>query len=335
MGTRRRFHYEPKTFAAGELSRGFERIMHHVWGDTVRPRVHLSRDLHDGSKQDDYDLTLAALDAVCDLLAERVSVQVSFGTDVPLPPSKGSLFKEVLGAHLFAVEQDDHLELEVNSDAAALVSQFARAAEAELGLAAAPSIRERVRAQREQRRAATQEASRRRTEAAAAVRRDVDDLRTRVEALEQFERAERGRLRCFLSFQFSGASIAYGAQVRHFLELLDVDVVTGEDYEPRPVEEKVRARLEGEFDFLLVIEPAERTSLWTRDELARSQWRDRVRPILLVEHGATFQPGIYGNIERIEFAPGHVGDAFIKILLGIRFVRRERVDRAAAAAPPE
>src|SRR3990170_29373 len=46
-------------------------------------------------------------------------------------------------------------------------------------------------------------------------------------------------LRCFLSFKFTPKGKKYAAEVRHFLELIGIEVVTGERFEPRGISNKI------------------------------------------------------------------------------------------------
>jgi hypothetical protein len=45
-------------------------------------------------------------------------------------------------------------------------------------------------------------------------------------------------------------------------------------------------------------------------------------PTVLVEDGARFAQGVFGDLEYIPFAPDHIGDAFIKLMEGIAYIRR-------------
>ena len=49
-----------------------------------------------------------------------------------------------------------------------------------------------------------------------------------------------------------------------------------------------------------------RPSFWTRDEIATARQRD-IAIVPIVEAGAHFEQGIFGDIEYIEFAPSHIG----------------------------
>jgi hypothetical protein len=115
-----------------------------------------------------------------------------------------------------------------------------------------------------------------------------------------------------LSYHFGGESVGYGGEGRKYLELLGVTVITGEDYEPRPVNEKVRGRLEGKIDLVVIEEP-------TGGQLGPAmKWRRRNNPgvalIPLAENDAAFDQGIFGDYECIRLERGHIGDSFIRLL---------------------
>ena len=44
----------------------------------------------------------------------------------------------------------------------------------------------------------------------------------------------------------------------------------------------------------------------------------------IVEVGATLQPGLFADIEYVEFAQGHVGDGFLKLLEAVHFIREQK-----------
>jgi hypothetical protein len=117
----------------------------------------------------------------------------------------------------------------------------------------------------------------------------MDELAARVETLEQRYKTQGG-LTCFLSFQFSGPSLEHGRQVNIFLSCSTLRF-TGPGYEPKPISEKVRARLAEPLDLVVMIEAASGTFVWTRDEMARSQLPN-VHLIPLVEDAAQFAAGI-------------------------------------------
>jgi hypothetical protein len=43
-----------------------------------------------------------------------------------------------------------------------------------------------------------------------------------------------------------------------------------------------------------------------------------------VEEGVTFEQGLFGNIEHIPFAQGHIGDVWISLTEALEFIRAMR-----------
>jgi len=73
---------------------------------------------------------------------------------------------------------------------------------------------------------------------------ETDDLLNRVSAIEERLSARTDRLSCFLSYRFNAHSKPLALELTRFLELLNVQVVSGSGYEPRRVSDKVMSRLE-------------------------------------------------------------------------------------------
>ena len=129
-------------------------------------------------------------------------------------------------------------------------------------------------------------------------------------------------LRCFLSYRFADESRQYSNEVRQFLELNGIEVVSGDRFEPRSISEKISGILASDLDFGILIVTKEGESMWTRDEV-NQLWSEEKFVIVLVEEGASFKPGLQGDIEWIQFLEGHVSDTFIKILEGISYIREK------------
>jgi hypothetical protein len=161
-----------------------------------------------------------------------------------------------------------------------------------------------------------------------------DDGRTRVdtaeediaalsERLTQIERSVSQvtpRLRCFLSYRFGDANELTALRVQRFLALLGVEVVTGQSYEPRRISEKIAERLNQELSFVVLLVTRDGESMWTRDEIATAR-SGGLYVIPLVEDGANFAAGLFGDLEVVPFAAGHVGDALLKLLEAVVYVR--------------
>jgi hypothetical protein len=145
----------------------------------------------------------------------------------------------------------------------------------------------------------------------------IDKLRERVMVLEKALQASERKLTIFLSYRFDPVGKNYASTVRDLLELVGVTVVTGESYEPRTIQDKVKSRLEG-IDAVVLIQADDDKSAWVRDEINRAQ-----TPVIpLVQSGLTFDKGLFGDLEFIEFKQGHIADTFTKLLEGLNFLTR-------------
>jgi hypothetical protein len=98
-----------------------------------------------------------------------------------------------------------------------------------------------------------------------------------------------------------------------------VEWITGEQFEPRRIEDKVRSKLRADIDFLVAIVTKAGQSTWIRDELgdanARNLWI-----IILREDGASFDEGIFGRLEYIPYEL-IIEQTFPALLEGINYIR--------------
>jgi hypothetical protein len=147
------------------------------------------------------------------------------------------------------------------------------------------------------------------------------ELTKRVESLEGKITSTKERLKCFLSYRFDPAVEGLAQKLERFLTLVDVDVITGAGYEPRPIVEKVREKLGSpDLDFVVLLISQHGESMWTRDEITTANSRG-VPVIPIVEAGAKFEPGLFGDLEYIRFTEGHIEESFIKLLEALKFIR--------------
>jgi len=130
-------------------------------------------------------------------------------------------------------------------------------------------------------------------------------------------------LQCFLAYRFTDQSERYATEVREFLELLDIDVISGGRFEPRSVSEKIKELLSEDLDFGVLIVSDEGESMWTRDEV-NSLWSQGKKVIVLVEEGTQFTQGLQGDLEWIPFPQGHISDAFSRLVEGTKFIQSTR-----------
>lgn len=148
-------------------------------------------------------------------------------------------------------------------------------------------------------------------------------LDAKLNEVDRLRPSPTAPIRCFLSYLFSEKGNQYADELRHFLELSGIEVVTGERFEPRSVSEKLGELLESELDFGVLIIAENGESFWTRDEVNRV-WAERKRVIVLVEEGSDFEQGLQGDLEWIRFSAGYISEAYTKLLEGIEFIRNEQ-----------
>jgi hypothetical protein len=100
-----------------------------------------------------------------------------------------------------------------------------------------------------------------------------------------------------------------------------LEFVTGEQFEPRRIEDKVKARLRADVNFVVAVISKAGESKWIRDEVADANARG-LSVILLLEDGATFDRGIFGTLEYIPYDLA-IDQTFLALLEGINFIRAE------------
>jgi hypothetical protein len=150
----------------------------------------------------------------------------------------------------------------------------------------------------------------------------IKELETRVKALEENVISNR-MLSCFISSRFDNKGKIYLPIKEKFLRLLDINVITGLSYEPRRISDKVIDRLENNIDFVVYLVTGGSESFWTRDELVIGKQKG-CYSIPLVEKGATFNSGVFGDLEYIEFEENFIEGTFIKLLEGIKYIKNNR-----------
>jgi hypothetical protein len=172
----------------------------------------------------------------------------------------------------------------------------------------------------------------------AMVRVAADTSRRAREVFERLERAlhleevippplppessppdRRRRVRCFLSYRADEDTTRVALTVQRFLGLLDVEVIAASAREPGAIGESVLEKLERDRDFITVVVSSSGEPPWTSEDLGRARARGAL-VIPVVECGSPFVPGPFGDVDCIGFVPGHVGDAFLRLLEAVRFV---------------
>jgi hypothetical protein len=117
-------------------------------------------------------------------------------------------------------------------------------------------------------------------------------------------------------------------RLKRFLAALGVESITAEQFEPRRIEDKVKERLRADVDFVVATICKAGASSWIRDELVDANARN-LRVILLLEKGATFDRGIFGTMEHIEYDLS-IDQTFLAVLEGINFIKAETSTKGAA-----
>lgn len=290
--------FKNRRFEVGELARGLDAIRREVVGVDAQAEVMIIRTLPGGGEHTQQSLPLSALGETCDLKSQGTYVYVRMGGLTP---------RSMLTDSTIALDYSEILD--------ALVVKVS-ACDSTLANALLEGLRLRFSLKK----AAP-------TSGKGIIPR-LDQLDARVSALER-GLATVVRPTCFLSSEFDdGPADSYARSVEQFLGLLDVKVITGRDYEPRSVSQKVRSRLASGVDMIAVIQLEGSKSDWVRDEMANGD----VYRVVLLEGEAQLTPGIHGDLEYIRFPKGHVAEAFIKLTQGVSYVRRE-MPRGRAEAP--
>jgi hypothetical protein len=148
------------------------------------------------------------------------------------------------------------------------------------------------------------------------------ELSERLAVLERVVLGPNRTLRCFLSYRFTPENEDPARKLKDFLTLLGIDVVTGTTYEPRPVSQKVMERLKDDIDFVVLLIGQDGESLWTRDEIASAK-HQTIPLIPIVEDGAGFSSGLFGDLEHVSYAKGHIGNSFFKVLEAVKYIRQQ------------
>ena len=283
MTTQKTFHYQPLILRTGKASAAFRKLLDEFEPDANEPLI-ITRasDNPDGSRTSDR-VSLDGLGTLSDLTVMSNSALASFKSK----DGRDLLVRLAGGPPGIA-------NLEAQADTAEDAERAMNIMVRELGLEPAVEVELKF--------------------------KEIEDLSRRLDVLEQAA-SKSGRLRCFLSFRFHDPPTERAAgEVERFLSLLDVEVVTGRGYEPRAIRDKLDERLQG-LDFLVLLVSSEGESFFTRDEITTARARG-VFVIPIVLEGQDFFTGLFGDHEYIRYSEDHIGDAFLKLLEGVLYVRR-------------
>ena len=151
----------------------------------------------------------------------------------------------------------------------------------------------------------------------------LDNLDSRLNKLENEMRIEQEKIKVFLSYRFGKENNNYALELGRFLSLVGVDVVSGAGYEPRRISDKVMSKISENIDVTIYLVSELGESTWIRDEMAVSLGKG-YHIIPIVEETIKLESGILSDWEYIPFAKDHIGDAFIRVLEAINFIKNER-----------
>lgn len=290
-------YYENAVFEVGGFAYAFKSLCAKLGANDSDLLLDISRTLSDGSTDSRAKVGIEELSTVCDFIGESIVELYAF-----FDGDGGSTFvliSEFYGALAIAISVDNPEVLR---------SAFQHVDES-FGLKArAVPYGEKEEGELETEKAAFD------------FKRRLNELEEDLEQLRELVLGRRKSLRCFLSYRFDGLNELSVVQIQRFLNLLDVDVITGNSYEPRSISAKVSERLSKSIDFSVFIVGASGESMWVRDEIA-SLGSKGVPVVPLVENGAEFTPGIFGDLEIIRFEQEHIGDCFLKLLEAVVYVR--------------
>ena len=160
---------------------------------------------------------------------------------------------------------------------------------------------------------------------------EAERLESRVLALEKAAKDVERTLKCFISFKFDDVStVTQVDRLKRLLAAVHIEWVTGEQFEPRRIEDKVKAKLRADVDFIIAVISKAGESKWIRDEIADANARG-LWVVLLLEKAATFDKGIFGTLEHIQYDLA-IDQTFLALLEGINFIKAEVPTRTSQNA---
>ena len=148
------------------------------------------------------------------------------------------------------------------------------------------------------------------------------EVESRLSALEKAAKDLERTPKCFISFKFDDTqTVNQVDRLKRLLAAVHIEWVTGEQFEPRRIEDKVKAKLRADIDFVIAVISKAGESKWIRDELADANARD-LRIVIMLEEGAKFDKGIFGSLEYIPYNLA-IDQTFTALLEGINYIKAE------------
>lgn len=296
MSVSRSFIYQYRMFEAGQLASALRLTMKASGVDPNEASCHFNERLGDGASFE-RRVGLREIETMCDVAKQPfilVNTTAEGGFALSMGPNSADTFQITIRAATIQILNDARATLEqalqLQESQESLYDPFSGDTDRRIAEALTPVLK-------------------------------------RVEQLEEALISPSRPLRCFLSYRFIESNEIVALKIQQFLTLLNVEVLSGATYEPRQVSEKVLSRLREPLDLIVLLITSNGESMWTRDEIGTAIHRG-IALVPLVEKGAKFEPGLFADVEYVEFAAGHVGDAFLKLLQAVHFVREQKQAKA-------
>lgn len=151
----------------------------------------------------------------------------------------------------------------------------------------------------------------------------IELLEKRITTIENRIDNVYDKITCFISYRFTSKTKNSINELTRFLHLLDVDVTTGNRYEPRRISDKVQQRLRETYDFFIYVVSSEGDSTWMKQELGMAFMKE-LPIVILVDDSVTFEPGILGDWEYIPYHTEHIGDSFLPVIEALRYIKQNK-----------
>jgi len=284
-------YYDNRFFKTGELSKLLREMVRRVVGDNAETRIFAIKKLKDGLTERQDNISFDDIRDTVDLITEYNTFILYFqgnGKDVSISfDGRGDYLSVSLGAEspetLYVVAEE--------------VKQL-------IGTTERESIFKQIKFE------------------GPTIPEQIYELRSMIEELRATIVKPTKNLRCFLSYRFDPKIEATVLRLQRFLSLLDVEVISGTSYEPRRISDKVMERINQSIDCVILLISESGESAWTRDEISFANSKG-IPIIPIVEENTKFERGMFGDLEYIPYASGHIGDVFIGLLEAINYIKNK------------
>jgi len=127
---------------------------------------------------------------------------------------------------------------------------------------------------------------------------------------------------CFLSFRFDDHSKSLAFELKEFLDLCNINVISGLGYEPRSVSEKVLSRLTQKIDLFILINSLSGDSAWINQEIGVAKSKN-IPIVVLNEERTDEKSSLLGDNEYIIFPKNIISKSFIGILQALKYIEKK------------